>query len=181
MAESYWRPLIARAWAETRAKARIDTLSNLAFVIVPVVTGAAIVAAATRNVPWSAVGAVGGLAVAVLVHFVVRIAALPATLATEMREKHQAELEEIARQRDEKQMLLAAIMPGQDESEKERRTLIVRQLVPLYMEGHDGISSAMRAGLELPPEKWMNHELAHRGYHWTVRDSGNGRFETCDV
>jgi len=45
---------------------------------------------------------------------------------------------------------------------------VIRQLVQLYVLGHDGLSPALLAGTELPPRDWMNVQLAKMGKGWRV-------------
>lgn len=47
---------------------------------------------------------------------------------------------------------------------------VLSQLTHLYVLSHDGISSAMLAGMELPPKDWLNAELAKMGENWRVHE-----------
>lgn len=177
----YWANIIKRAASETCAKAKFDTVSNASYVLIPMLVGAFIVFIGTNNVPWGALGAAGGLAAISAVYFFARLLMLPPTVATETEARKNAELAEIARQRDELQAYLAVIVPGQNAAQQEQRNSKVRQLVHLYIDSNDGIPSSMRSGLKLPPEKWLNAQLAHQGHNWRVRDLGQGNFDTYDV
>ena len=53
------------------------------------------------------------------------------------------------------------------ETARERQEFLV-SLTRLYIASHDGISSEMMAGLQLPPDDWLNGELAKRGKAWHV-------------
>ena len=53
------------------------------------------------------------------------------------------------------------------ETSRERQEFLV-SLTRLYIASHDGISSEMMAGLQLPPDDWLNGELAKRGKAWHV-------------
>jgi hypothetical protein len=59
------------------------------------------------------------------------------------------------------------VPPKQVETSKERQDFLV-SLTKLYIASHDGISSEMMAGLQLPPDDWLNQELAKRGKAWHV-------------
>jgi hypothetical protein len=50
-----------------------------------------------------------------------------------------------------------------------------------YILSHDGISSEMMAGLELPPQDWLNDQLEKYGKPWRVRTGKGPAFETYDV
>jgi len=58
------------------------------------------------------------------------------------------------------------------------RTAKLRQLTNLYIREHDGISSRMLAGLELPAPDFLNAELARMGANWRVRKVNGGEAET---
>ena len=47
----------------------------------------------------------------------------------------------------------------------------------LYVVSHDNISSEMMAGLELPPEAWLNEQLEKQGTSWRVRVLNGANFE----
>lgn len=53
----------------------------------------------------------------------------------------------------------------------------VRQLTNLYIASHDGITPEMVAGLELPPEAWLNEQLEKQGKSWRVRRIKGAKFE----
>jgi len=175
---AYWKIVVRRALKETLERARVNGVWTALYTVGVPIIGGAITWWQTGSFAWSAAGAFVGLIVISVVFFLARLVALPATIAREVENTHLVQLTEIKKQRDELQALLGAIMPGQEAAERERRANVVRQLVERYVLGHDGISTDMRTGLELPPEKWLNAELEHRGHSWRVRDLGQGRFET---
>jgi hypothetical protein len=57
----------------------------------------------------------------------------------------------------------------------------IGQLTILYMRDHDGISSEMVAGLELPPEAWLNKQLEKRGKSWRIRNIHGTTFDSYNV
>jgi hypothetical protein len=59
------------------------------------------------------------------------------------------------------------VSPKPKETSKERQEFL-SSLTRLYIASHDGISSEMMAGLQLPPDDWLNTELAKRGKAWHV-------------
>jgi hypothetical protein len=61
------------------------------------------------------------------------------------------------------------------------RVAYVNALTRTYIQGHDGISSEMMGGLELPPEIWLNRELAKAGETWRVRNIRGPRFEIYEL
>lgn len=46
------------------------------------------------------------------------------------------------------------------------------QLRVLWINSHDGISPEMLAGLEWPPEDWLNANLMKQGERWRARVRG---------
>jgi len=58
--------------------------------------------------------------------------------------------------------------PGRKESEGTRRAELLRKITSKYMLDHDGISSAMMAGLELAPANYLNDSLKKLGEKWRV-------------
>lgn len=69
---------------------------------------------------------------------------------------------------------------AEPETEDERRALILFQLRNLWIASNDNISSEMMAGLEWPPEIWLNEKLAFYRQAWRVRTNG-AYFETYDL
>jgi hypothetical protein len=65
------------------------------------------------------------------------------------------------------------------ESENRRQFLVL--LTRNYILSHDEISSEMMAGLQLPPEDWLNSELQKYGKLWRVRNVRGPNYETYDV
>jgi hypothetical protein len=57
--------------------------------------------------------------------------------------------------------------PRQDE-----RIATLQSLTNLYMLSHDGITPEMAAGLEFPPEEWVNSQLDKRHEAWRVHIDG---------
>jgi len=108
-----------------------------------------------------------------LLLFIGKFATIPPTMAAEVARKNEEEIiwlrdrlnnyEDVAKAREER-----------------RRHDVVRQLIAYHMHQSDGVSPAMAAGLELPPENWLNQELQERaenfrvavvGHQWQVRDA----------
>jgi hypothetical protein len=50
---------------------------------------------------------------------------------------------------------------------KEQQAFLLK-LTQLYISSHDGISSEMIAGLELPPESWLNEKLRQYHKNWRI-------------
>ncbi len=61
------------------------------------------------------------------------------------------------------------------------RTDILRQLTNLYMLTHDGISSRMMAGMELPPANFLNAELERQGANWRVKEVVDAKAHIVDL
>lgn len=62
-----------------------------------------------------------------------------------------------------------------------QRAAVLRQLTHLYILSNGGISSRMMAGLELPPEEFLNKELERQGLPWRVRNVSGANADTYDV
>lgn len=58
------------------------------------------------------------------------------------------------------------------ETEFARREAMLNQLRSLWIASNDNISPAMMAGLEWPPEAWLNEQLAKYQQDWRVSVSG---------
>lgn len=71
--------------------------------------------------------------------------------------------------------------------EKEReariaeRAHLVAKLTNKYMLSHDGITSDMGSGLQLPPIDWLNDELAKQRKPWRIKRIDGSTFETYDI
>jgi|SRR4051794_26731681 len=59
--------------------------------------------------------------------------------------------------------------------EQKRRTGVILALRNEYILSHDGISSAMLAGLEFPPPEWINGRLTELGENWRVKAGMNSK------
>lgn len=57
-----------------------------------------------------------------------------------------------------------------DDKRGERAQMLTR-LTQLYINSHDGITSEMMSGLELPPAEWLNAQLERYGADWRVRST----------
>lgn len=74
--------------------------------------------------------------------------------------------------------LFGQLTTGAGEEEPKRRTGILNALRNEYILSHDNISSAMLAGLEMPPADWLNKRLAQLGESWRVSDSNRRSLTT---
>ena len=61
------------------------------------------------------------------------------------------------------------------------RSDILRRITQLYVFEHDGISPGILAGSELPPESFINDQLAKMGEPWRVRNIQGAVAESYDV
>jgi hypothetical protein len=61
-----------------------------------------------------------------------------------------------------------------------QRSAVLAQLRQYYILSHDNITPRMAAGMEWPPQDWLNGELENRGEKWRVRVNRD-RFETYNV
>jgi hypothetical protein len=64
------------------------------------------------------------------------------------------------------------------EVERLRRTQLLSTLRNYYILSHDGITSEMMAGLEWPPEDWINQQLDRYRENWRVHISTDKRTVT---
>jgi hypothetical protein len=73
--------------------------------------------------------------------------------------------------------------PDRTEVEGTRRAALLRKITSKYMLDHDGISSAMMAGLELAPANYLNDGLEKLGEKWRVRsvDGPNAEIEEAKL
>jgi len=62
-----------------------------------------------------------------------------------------------------------------------QRGPVLRQITQLYILSHDGISPRMMAGMELPPEEFINAELERQGATWRVRNVNGETADTYDI
>lgn len=76
--------------------------------------------------------------------------------------------------------VVTALPPVLEDSVAVRRAYI-GQLTNLYIYSHDGISSEMLAGMQLPPEDWLNEQLAKNGKAWRVRNVQGTNVETYNA
>lgn len=74
-----------------------------------------------------------------------------------------------------------ATSPNPVQMEADRRAAVIRQLTQLYILSHDGISSRMMAGMELPPSGFLNQELERKGEKWRVQSVNDDKAVTYDV
>ena len=66
---------------------------------------------------------------------------------------------------------MQAVVPtprGQDQTELERRRLLLDRLRNEYILSHDNISPALMAGTEQPPADWTNRRLGQLGEKWRI-------------
>jgi hypothetical protein len=68
-----------------------------------------------------------------------------------------------------------------DQAEQSRRTTVLGKITALYIANHDGISSRMMVGLELPPAEFLNAELEKQGETWRVRSVQGPKAETYEI
>jgi len=61
------------------------------------------------------------------------------------------------------------------------RGRVLGQITDLYMLSHDGITPEMAAGLQLPPEGYINAQLTKQGAQWRVRNINGPHCETYDL
>lgn len=72
--------------------------------------------------------------------------------------------------------------PADDPARKsDQRSATLSRLTNLYMMSTDGISPAMAAGFQMPPEAWLNEQLEKMGETWRVRNIRGANCETYDV
>jgi hypothetical protein len=87
-----------------------------------------------------------------------------------------AKLAEEARSR------LAQVTEEEDSAERSRRRSVIARLVELYcLELGDAAPAAVRAGLELPPEEWLNEHLAELGEVWHVLNIRGTNYQTFEI
>ncbi len=176
----YWRHLARRALTETLARARLDTPWTAIFGLGPTVAAGIGAWAITGNATWTAIWSVSALAALSLLYFLYRLVVLPKQLAQEAATAHLAELHAIRGERDGALFQLAVLMPGEREAFLARAKSTIAQLASFYIASHDGISSAMLAGMELPPEQWLNAELERCGQTWRVRNVQGDKYDIVD-
>lgn len=77
---------------------------------------------------------------------------------------------------------LATRAADDERAEMERRDEVVAKLGDLYLleRGGQG-AAAIKAGLELPPEDWLNEHLAERGEVWHICGTHNAYYYTFEV
>jgi len=177
----YWRPLTQRALDETLKRARVDGVWTAIFALGPTVVAGIGAWRITGSVTWTAVWTIVALLAISVAHFLWRVAQLPKVIAMEQSEAHRAELDAIRGERDGALFQLAVLMPGEREAFVARSKSTIAQLASYYISSHDGISPRMAAGLELPPEQWLNAELARTGHNWRVSNIRGAQYDIVDA
>ncbi|ESX78839.1 MULTISPECIES: hypothetical protein [unclassified Mesorhizobium] len=170
MTKTYWKTIAKRAWRESLASVRWNNWERILVTLAPLF--------AVFFATWYFLGdmsgalvklvaAVGMTTVLAAIFFVSKLLTVPAKLQAEVEERLSATTKAVDKDAAQKDLIA-------------NRVEIVRQFAGLYVLSHDGITSRMMAGLELPPAKWLNTELANAGHNWRVRNISGSNFEMVE-
>lgn len=159
-------------WSEARGQALRDTL-ELARLNDPFRIGT------TLGVPFATLAGVwllsGQLALAAVIGLLALVTLAVATFLVKV-------IANVARIAEGARAELAARSLDEDGAERERRRAVVTKLVELYvLERGEQVPAAIKAGLELPPEDWLNEQLAERGEEWQIHGIRGTRYSTFEV
>ena len=159
-------------WADARRRARDETLElvRLNDPIRALLTFG--VPLATIGLFWfisgqwafaTAIGLSSTLCIGILI-YLAKLVIAPAKLAEEARSKLSEETLEA------------------EQAQRSRRHSVINKLVGLYcLESGDSAPAPIRAGLELPPEDWLNEHLANLGEVWTIFNINGTDYQTFEI
>ncbi|UUR08293.1 hypothetical protein [Sphingomonas glaciei] len=159
-------------WGEARAKAAKDTLELVRLnepsrAVLTLGVPLAIVAGAwliSHQFALTAVIGVVALVALALIVFAFKLLSNVGTFAEQARAE------------------LAGRTSQQADAESERRHTVVGRLVELYLlEMGDQAPPAIRAGLTLPPEDWLNEHLAELGEEWSIFNIQGRNYQTFEI
>ena len=164
MRETIWAQARRRAFAETLELIRLDSLPRALLTLgVPAATLSALWFVTGALLPATAITVAATLIIGLLI-FLAKLVTTPARLA------------------EEATALLAAQASQKDNEEAARRRSVIAKLVALYTEVRgDDVAPAIRAGLELPPEDWLNEHLSEFGESWQVFNTVGTGYQTFEI